>query len=405
MYALEVQNISKVYRLYTKPVDRLKEIVTRRPRHKSFFALKDISFSIPFGKTLGVIGDNGAGKSTLLKILAGTLSPTSGEIIKRGRVAALLELGAGFHPEFTGRQNIYLNAALLGLSREEISVREEDIIDFAELRQFIDQPVKTYSTGMYVRLAFSIATTVDPDILIIDEALSVGDQHFQKKCIDRMMAFRNSKTIIFCSHSMYLINELCSQAIWLTDGVIQSYGMTSDVVGAYLNYLDSREGKIDTKTERYELSPQEAAALPEVIIQDIRVFDSNGNMLDRIEQFHEVVIQIKTKRHGPSLEGHLGIGIVRPDGQLIFGTTTKESGLDPILFEGEQITEFIIPSLTILHGIYQIKAVVADRFTLKYFSEFVSEYINIFCKRPEMGVFWIEHKWRILNSKNADSSD
>jgi lipopolysaccharide transport system ATP-binding protein len=405
MYAIEVQNISKVYRLYAKPVDRLKEIITRRPYHQSFVALESISFSIPLGKTLGIIGDNGAGKSTLLKILAGTLTPTSGEIIKRGRVAALLELGAGFHPEFTGRQNIYLNAALLGLSQKEIREREKDIIDFAELRQFIDRPVKTYSSGMYVRLAFSIATTVDPDILIIDEALSVGDQHFQKKCIDRMITFRNNKTIIFCSHSMYLVQELCDKAIWLTNGRMQSYGMTPDVVGAYLNYLENGERKIDTQPEQCGPSLQEVAALPEVIIQDIRVLDSNGNMLDHIEQFQEVVIQIKTKRHGPSLEGHLGIGIIRPNGQLVFGTTTKESGLDPILFEGEQITEFTIPSLTILHGIYQIKAVAADRFTLKHFSELVTGDINIFCKRPELGVFWIEHKWRIPNSKSADSSD
>ena len=405
MNALEVQNVSKVYRLYAKPVDRLKELITRRPHHQSFVALENISFSIPFGETLGIIGANGAGKSTLLKILAGTLTPTTGTVVTRGRVAALLELGAGFHPEFTGRQNIYLNASLMGLSKAEIKEREYDIIDFSELENFIDRPVKTYSSGMYVRLAFSIATTVDPDILIIDEALSVGDQHFQKKCIDRMITFRNNKTIIFCSHSMYLINELCSQAIWLANGRMQSYGMTPDVVGAYLGYLENGEREIDTQHERCELSLQKTTAFPEVIIQDIRVLDSNGNTLDRIEQFQEVVIQVKTKRHGPSLEGHLGIGIIRPNGQLVFGTTTKESGLGPILFEGEQITEFIIPSLTILYGTYQIKAVTADRFTLKYFSELVTGDLNIFCDRPELGVFWIEHKWRIPNPKSADFSD
>ena len=210
MFRVNVQNVGKEYRLYAKPHDRLWEALFRKPKHDLFKVLSDISFNVALGQSLGIIGDNGAGKSTLLKLLAGTIHPTTGNIEVNGRVAALLELGAGFHPEFTGRQNIHLNASLLGIPEEEIKLKENEIIEFAELEQFIDRPVRTYSSGMYVRLAFSIATTVDPEILIIDEALAVGDMAFQKKCITRMNFFKEQgKTMLFCSHSMYLVQELC----------------------------------------------------------------------------------------------------------------------------------------------------------------------------------------------------
>ena len=190
MPRVSVQNLNKDFKIYERPQDRLYEIILRKQRHQLYHVLTDISFAVPDGKSLGIIGDNGAGKSTLLKLLVGTLQPTSGDIAINGQVAALLELGAGFHPEFTGRKNIYLNAALLGVPDDNIAEMERDIIAFSELDYFIDRPVKTYSSGMYVRLAFSIATMVRPDILVIDEALSVGDMAFQKKCVQRMNEFR-----------------------------------------------------------------------------------------------------------------------------------------------------------------------------------------------------------------------
>jgi ABC-type polysaccharide/polyol phosphate transport system ATPase subunit len=240
-YSVEVHNVSKTYRLYDRPVDRLKEAVLRRPFHRPFQPLREVSFVVPQGGILGIIGDNGAGKSTLLKILAGTLTPSTGQVLHRGRVAALLELGAGFHQEFSGRQNIYLNASLLGLSDAEIGQREAGIIEFSELAEFIDRPVKTYSSGMYVRLAFSIATSVDPDILIIDEALSVGDAHFQKKCVNRMMQFKEQgKTMLFCTHSMYQIQELCDQVLWLDHGAMQRLDSATEVINAYNAHLESR---------------------------------------------------------------------------------------------------------------------------------------------------------------------
>ena len=236
MYALEVNNLEKKYKIYSKPSDRLKEIILRKPLYKYFTALDNISFNISHGEKIGIVGDNGAGKSTLLKILAKTLTPTSGSIKINGNVAALLELGAGFHPEFTGRQNIYINASLLGLSPKQIANIEEAIIEFSELGDFIDMPVKTYSSGMFMRLAFSIATSVNPDILIIDEALSVGDQRFQKKCIDRMINFKETgKTILFCSHNMYQVGILCNKALWLKDRKIQQFSEVDKVIKNYEN--------------------------------------------------------------------------------------------------------------------------------------------------------------------------
>ncbi|EFK05564.1 ABC transporter, ATP-binding protein [delta proteobacterium NaphS2] len=242
MQAIRTKDVFKTYRLYKKPVDRLKEALTRRSRHQFFEALKDITFDVASGESIGIIGENGAGKSTLLKILAGTVTPSQGEVTISGRVAALLELGTGFHSEFTGRQNIYLNAALLGLEQSEISTKESTIIDFAELGEFIDRPIKTYSSGMIMRLAFSVATSVNPDILIIDEALSVGDHYFQQKCIDRMTQFRTQgKTILFCSHSTYSVNLLCNRAIWLHQGGIRRDGPATEVTADYVNFLRAKE--------------------------------------------------------------------------------------------------------------------------------------------------------------------
>src|SRR5262245_50514875 len=206
--AIVADGLTKVYRSYRRPADRLWEALLRRPRHSELRALDDVSFTLPKGEGLGVIGENGAGKSTLLKVLCGVTQPTAGSLRVDGRVAAILELGAGFHPEFTGRQNAVLNAALLGLSEREVDAALPRILDFSELGDFIDRPVKTYSTGMAMRLAFSIATQVEPEVLIVDEALSVGDGYFQKKCMDRMLAFiRGGGTVLFCSHAMYYVSS------------------------------------------------------------------------------------------------------------------------------------------------------------------------------------------------------
>ena len=242
MSRILVENISKQFKIYRRPQDRLAEILLRRQKHELFRVLNDISFALGDGESLGIVGINGAGKSTLLKILSGTLQASSGRFEMSGQVAALLELGAGFHPEFSGRKNIHLNASLLGVPEKNIKELENEIIEFSELRDFIDRPVKTYSSGMYVRLAFSIATMVRPDILIIDEALSVGDLTFQKKCVQRMNEFKEqNKTLVFCSHSMFHIQELCERAIWLDAGRIREFGDSDRVVGHYEDFCNSKK--------------------------------------------------------------------------------------------------------------------------------------------------------------------
>lgn len=239
--AICVRQLSKCYQLYQQPIDRLKQFLWRgrRQYYRELWALRDINFAVMPGEVVGIVGRNGSGKSTLLQLVCGTLTPTSGEVQVNGRVAALLELGAGFNPEFTGRENVLMGATVMGLKQSRIAARMEEIIDFSGVREFIDQPVKTYSSGMFVRLAFSVAINVDPDILVIDEALSVGDGAFARKSFNRIMQMRDAgKTILFCSHSLFQVESLCSRAIWINQGKVMMDGEAAQVVAAYQGYLD-----------------------------------------------------------------------------------------------------------------------------------------------------------------------
>src|SRR5216684_1580355 len=242
--ALRVHSVAKQYRTYARPGDRLKESLTRGRlrRHKEFWALHNISFELDKGDIVGIIGPNGCGKSTLLQIIAGTLEPTHGEVWHEGRISALLELGAGFDPEFTGVENIYMNASLLGLSRRETDVLFPHIERFAEIGPFLSQPVKTYSSGMYVRLAFAIAASVEPDILVVDEALAVGDAVFQHRCLRRIKDLQESgTTVLFVSHDLAAVRALCSRAILLNAGRIVSDGRPTDVLNHYQKIIMARE--------------------------------------------------------------------------------------------------------------------------------------------------------------------
>ncbi len=235
-------NLSKVYRLYAAPRDRFFEALTGRPRHAEVRALDDVSGEIAKGSVLGVIGENGSGKSTLFKILAGTTAATSGSVSLPGRVASILELGTAFHPDDSGRRNVTLQAALAGLSREEVADALPEIEAFAELGDFFDRPVKTYSSGMQMRLAFSVATAVLPDVILLDEALAVGDGRFQKKCVDRIFELKASgKTIFFCSHAMYFVSTLCDRALWLNAGRVAAEGDAQSVVLEYERFLARKD--------------------------------------------------------------------------------------------------------------------------------------------------------------------
>lgn len=237
-YAIEVNGLGKCYQIYDKPSDRLKQMLVRgrKQYYKEFWALKDVSFKIKKGETVGIIGRNGSGKSTLLQMICGTLNPTGGEVKVNGRVAALLELGAGFNPEFSGVENVYMAASLYGLSKEEVDQRFDAIATFADIGDHIHQPVKTYSSGMYVRLAFAVIAHVDADILVVDEALAVGDAVFTQKCMRFIRKFRENGTLLFVSHDMGSVLNLCERAVWLHAGQVRQLGASKDISEAYLQY-------------------------------------------------------------------------------------------------------------------------------------------------------------------------
>ncbi|CDZ76234.1 Teichoic acids export ATP-binding protein TagH [Legionella massiliensis] len=291
---IKVAQLSKCYRIYSKPQERLLQMLTRSRKQygHEFWALKDVSFEVKKGETVGIIGRNGSGKSTLLQMICGTLNPTAGKIVTQGRIAALLELGSGFNPEFTGRENVYMNASVLGLSKEETCKRFDDIVAFAEINEFIDQPVKTYSSGMMVRLAFAVAINVDPEILIVDEALSVGDERFQRKCFSRIESIRASgATILFVSHSGAQIIELCDRAILIDQGKMIIDGFPKQVVGYYQKLLYAPADKRDlilkeisdlTVKEKDQV-PTEEVAIHEAQDSQQEFFDSSLKPSSNIE--------------------------------------------------------------------------------------------------------------------------
>lgn len=314
MNAIELDRVTKVYRVYQGSRGILKELLLRRQYHRPFWALKEFSARIGRATTFGVIGDNGAGKSTLLKLITGTTAPTSGTVRTSGRVASLLELGAGFHPEFTGRENIHFTAATLGVSRQEARAREPQIIEFAELSEFIDQPIKTYSSGMYLRLGFATATAFDPDVLVIDEALAVGDQNFQKKCVDRIHHFKDAgRNIVFCSHNMYQVRQLCDQAVWLHRGECRATGPAAEVVEQYSDF--QRESRAGTRP---------AGTLhPFSSIESVALTDLAGQPRSQFLTGEGLKLTVHARFRAAS-QPNLGIAIIRNDGVVCYCANTVE---------------------------------------------------------------------------------
>ncbi len=283
MYPIVINNIGKYYKKYSHKHKFLtiksalvnKTLFSDLERDEKFEVLKGISFNVENGKTLSIIGENGSGKSTLLKILAGITRPTSGEITTRGRISALIELGAGFHPEISGRENIFINGIILGLSKKMIQEKLSKIVEFSELEEFINSPVKTYSSGMYMRLGFSIAINVDPDILLIDEVLAVGDAFFVPKCIDKIYEFkRKGKTIIFVSHDLATVEKISDEVIWLKKGQIEMRGYPAKVVDAYMQYIGEKEEKREEKPT--EVSTENRWGSREIEIKNVKILNRDG---------------------------------------------------------------------------------------------------------------------------------
>jgi homopolymeric O-antigen transport system ATP-binding protein len=407
MTAIEARNLTKIYKIYGSPVDRLKEIIHRRPYHSEFTALDNIDFSVPKGETFGVIGENGAGKSTLLKILAKTLKPSSGHLAINGRSAALLELGAGFNPEFTGEENIYLNAYLLGLSKSDIEKNKARIIDFSELGDFIKRPVKTYSSGMNVRLAFSIATCVNPEILIIDEALSVGDQHFQKKCIDRMMHLReDGKTILFCSHSLYLVQELCNRSIWLKNGGMEMIGKTAGVINAYNDWMREKDAGMnvampETRTVRVSEREKEKP----MWVEDIRITNQAGSEYSVVKTGQEIqlVFRVRVKQAGSAYRGHIAVALHRNDEETVFGSTTKMDSLRAVSFYDGMTMSLKFPSLPLLSGQYFFTVLAIDEHALHPYDIVRSKLFSVESPGGELGIVKLDHIWETRAAQETDT--
>lgn len=399
MNSIEVHNLFKDFRIYEKPQDRLLELLLRKPKHRQFHVLQDISFAVPEGQSLGVIGDNGAGKSTLLKLLVGTLQPTLGDINIKGQVAALLELGAGFHPEFTGRKNIYLNASLLGVPDDDIEKLEADIIEFSELQDFIDQPVKTYSSGMYVRLAFSIATMVRPDVLVIDEALSVGDIAFQKKCVQRMNEFRaNNKTMVFCSHSMYHVQELCDRAIWLEKGQIREIGSSEEVVAHYEDYCN---GIRSYTREAAEVAQAETSATS----KDCRILSTvvrslDGEEITEIEPLQDIILETTVEVLQDNTRCYFGFALMQNlqevmSSYLAIDRPEVESG--PFR-AGEVVTVQVhLEAVATRVGAFHVLGGLADESGLLWYDTRLSKEIRV---KPNKGVgpLRMRSSWTVTRS-------
>jgi ABC-type polysaccharide/polyol phosphate transport system ATPase subunit len=340
--ALRVDNVSKQYRTYARPGDRLKESLTRGylRRHKEFWALQNISFEIEKGSTVGIVGPNGCGKSTLLQIIAGTLEPTHGEVWHEGRVAALLELGAGFDPEFTGVENIYMNASLLGFSRRQTAALFPQIERFAEIGDFLYQPVKTYSSGMYVRLAFAIAASVEPDILIIDEALAVGDAVFQHRCLRRIKELHTrGATVLFVSHDAAAVRALCSRAILLKAGRIVIDGKPVDVLNRYQKIIMEREEAYEASTHaqpessttsrppaplRYTYRHGDGSA--EIISADL--LDASGRTVEISESGEALTLRILARFNSDLEDPVIGFLIKNRHGIHSYGTNTSEQQIE-----------------------------------------------------------------------------
>lgn len=403
MPRISVANLNKEFKIYARPQDRLTEILLRRKKHQVYHVLSDISFALPDGKSLGIIGDNGAGKTTLLKLLVGTLQPTSGDISIRGQVAALLELGAGFHPEFSGRKNIFLNASLLGVPDDDIAQLENDIIEFSELDYFIDRPVKTYSSGMYVRLAFSIATMVRPDILVIDEALSVGDMAFQKKCVQRMNQFRQEqKTMVFCSHSMFHVQELCDIAIWLDKGRIREIGDSDKVVGHYEDFCNSKKTyhsiQEDIPAALGETQqPKDGNQTQDCKINYLAVKSLQGEELTSLIPLSSIVLEMEVEVLVDGMEANFGFAFMKSAEEPVASFLTNDiERIDKGPFnKGDKfIVSLTIENIAMRVGEFYVLGGLADKSGLLWYETKFSKLLSVEANKG-VGPLIMKSDWQV----------
>ncbi len=359
-YVIEAKNISKRYDIYPHPFDRVKELLSfgRKKYHTELWALKEITFKVKRGESFGFIGSNGAGKSTLLKLISGISKPTEGEISVRGRVSALMELGAGFHHEFTGRDNIYMNCSILGMTKDEIEKKMDEIIEFSELGDFIDRPIKIYSTGMFMRLGFSVAINTDPEILLIDEILAVGDEYFQSKCYKKIKEFREQgKTVIFVSHSINTVRGLCDRVMWLDNGKVRALGDSVRVTEDYLNFQRARIGSslgLDNQDEAGKIPKITRQGTKEAEIVKVEFLNEKGEIKDTFNFNETLIVRLHFVAHERIETPNMGVSIWRNDGVLCYGSSSAKDETSLEYLEGEGHLDVIFPECPLMAGEYEI---------------------------------------------------
>jgi homopolymeric O-antigen transport system ATP-binding protein len=416
--AIEIRDVRKIYRRY----GRRKQFATLKSALLSgsllrdlrpdavFEALRGVSFDVAKGKTFGIVGRNGSGKSTMLKLIAGIGKPTSGTVRVDGRVSALIELGAGFHPEISGRENVYINGLMLGLSRREIAKRFDEIVRFAELEEFIDAPVKTYSSGMYMRLGFAVAINVDPDVLLVDEVLAVGDESFTHKCLDKFAEFRRrGRTILLVTHSLDLVTRFCDEALWLDGGVAKAQGDPKRVIDAYLMDVAA--------TENVQLAAEEPAnpgsPIPnrdrepqdmfkadegrwgtrEVEITAVDMIGASGQPAHLFQSGERVEIRLHVRATQRVSDFAFGVGIFNADGICCYGTNTLIDGGAPSELTGEGLVIFTIDALNLVEGTYKLDVAVHRQDGVPYDYHRLLHTFRVKSPLKEVGIFRPPHRW------------
>ena len=421
--AIELTNVTKIYRRYTgRQFSTLKSALLQRSLMRdlqpseTFPALTDVSFTVPKGSTYGVIGRNGSGKSTALKLVAGITKPTGGVVRVDGRISALIELGAGFHPEISGRENVFINGIMLGLTKRQIQERFDEIVEFAELREFIDAPVKTYSSGMYMRLGFAVAIHVDPDVLLVDEVLAVGDEGFTHKCLDKFSEFRRrGKTILLVTHSLNLVERFCDEALWLDAGRAQTHGDPKRVVGAYLTAVEQGEEQLMAETTAKAV---ESAAPPgadvaqpqdlttnmfqategrwgsrEIEITDVVLRDAAGQPSHVFHSGEPLSIVLRLRAKQPTDDVVFGIGVFNAEGVCCYGTNTFIEEMNPAALNGDAEATFAIDALDLVEGTYKLDVAVHKRDGYPYDYHRLLYTFRVKSRMHDVGIYRPRHKW------------
>jgi ABC-type polysaccharide/polyol phosphate transport system ATPase subunit len=434
MNAIEVVHASKVYRRFShkKQFSTLKSALLRgslirdlKP-DETFTAVRDVSFTVPAGRTLGVIGRNGSGKSTMLKLVAGITKPTTGSVTVNGRISALIELGAGFHPEISGRENVFINGIMLGLSKREVAKRFDEIVEFAELKDFIDAPVKTYSSGMYMRLGFAVAIHVDPDVLLVDEVLAVGDEGFTHKCLDKFAEFkRRGKTILLVTHALPMVERFCDEALWLDHGEKMGMGDPKRIVGAYVTAVEVSEeeqlaaGDAKAQESMAVVSPDEpaSAVLPdhpvesavapsnmfhaaegrwgsrEVEITDVTLSSGDSDRGHVFQSGAPLDIRIRLRAPLPIEDFVLGLGLFNAEGVCCYGTNTNLENYRSERLQGDAEVTFRIDSLDLVEGTYKVDVAVHKLDGYPYDYHRLLYTFRVKSRTKDVGIYRPPHEW------------